>query len=472
MSKSHFIGPALTLLAGSTALALNFLDTSLDTLAWSAAAFFVVVGVWSTWQAWRASALAEEARATDQESDAGKHDALIDVARKCRGFIVDNATLVSRFTAVVTSGDSLSGQVAQARKASGDMVEGGESLAQSASQVMTQVRGAHELAEQGSAQVQSAVAAVNQVAEVMDDTAREFRSVVGNAESIGSMVETIQGIAAQTNLLALNAAIEAARAGDAGRGFAVVADEVRKLAERTASATVEIQTKIESIVACTRSMDHQLETSREAVQSAVSQASSTAQTITQIQGHSAHAVEAAEAIVDAAARQLASGEKLKVESEGAAECTERLGGAVADCNRVLRQLVQLAEEVKDTVDDLGTSIHPVERLLDGIEEIRASNVLVMNSRDKSEAERSIARARAIDQRNELLWREYQVSNFSGGDVWPSYEEWRACWRRAQEAALGGDFAKVRSVIPQQVRPAYDKLKACLDPLIHAAGVPA
>jgi hypothetical protein len=99
-------------------------------------------------------------------------------------------------------------------------------------------------------------------------------------------------------------------------------------------------------------------------------------------------------------------------------------------------------------------------------------VLVMNSRDKSEAERSIARARAIDQRNERIWREYKAGNLSGGDVWPSYEAWRTCWRLAQEAALGGDFAKVRSVIPQQVRPAYDKLKDCLDPLIHAAGVPA
>ena len=41
--------------------------------------------------------------------------------------------------------------------------------------------------------------------------------------------------------LALNAAIEAARAGDAGRGFAVVADEVQRLAERSSSATKQIE---------------------------------------------------------------------------------------------------------------------------------------------------------------------------------------------------------------------------------------
>lgn len=78
------------------------------------------------------------------------------------------------------------------------------------------------------------------------------------SKSISDIVSTIRGIADQTNLLALNAAIEAARAGESGRGFAVVADEVRKLAARTAEATSEIGTVVQTNAELILRIDQQL----------------------------------------------------------------------------------------------------------------------------------------------------------------------------------------------------------------------
>lgn len=76
------------------------------------------------------------------------------------------------------------------------------------------------------------------------DAASKIDHLNERSQAIGSIVETIDGIAAQTNLLSLNAAIEAARAGEVGRGFAVVADEVRSLSGNTAEATRQINDMI------------------------------------------------------------------------------------------------------------------------------------------------------------------------------------------------------------------------------------
>jgi methyl-accepting chemotaxis protein len=106
--------------------------------------------------------------------------------------------------------------------------------ARSIEQTRVRTDAARESAQQGLSSMELLAAAVQEIKNRSDETAR--------------IVKTIDEIAFQTNLLALNAAVEAARAGDSGRGFAVVAEEVRSLALRSAEAARNTSALIEASV--------------------------------------------------------------------------------------------------------------------------------------------------------------------------------------------------------------------------------
>ena len=104
-----------------------------------------------------------------------------------------------------------------------------------------------KIAANGANVVNRSIEGMDIIREQIQETSKRIKRLGESSQEIGNIVALINDIADQTNILALNAAIQASMAGEAGRGFAVVADEVQRLAERSASATKQIETLVKTI---------------------------------------------------------------------------------------------------------------------------------------------------------------------------------------------------------------------------------
>jgi twitching motility protein PilJ len=142
-------------------------------------------------------------------------------------------------------------QITDASMAISDMAQSIDHVSTNAYESAKVAERSVAIANKGNEVVHNTIHGMDNIREQIQDTSKRIKRLGESSQEIGDIVNLIDDIADQTNILALNAAIQASMAGEAGRGFAVVADEVQRLAERSSSATRQIETLVRAIQADT-----------------------------------------------------------------------------------------------------------------------------------------------------------------------------------------------------------------------------
>jgi methyl-accepting chemotaxis protein/methyl-accepting chemotaxis protein-3 (ribose and galactose sensor receptor) len=229
-----------------------------------------------------------------------------------------------------------------------------QNISGNAQRTQTQSARAATLAEDGGGLVNDAASHIQQVSEQLSHASSQIAALDQRAAEIGGIAGVIKDIADQTNLLALNAAIEAARAGEQGRGFAVVADEVRKLAERTASATLEIATMIQTIQRDMQAATQGMGTALGRISSGVAHSEDTAEAIAGIHNTMANMVNRIRDIARATEEQSVASQDISSHVEHINHMSQQTDQQIHVASEETAQLRALGQQLEALVQRFRT----------------------------------------------------------------------------------------------------------------------
>ena len=222
-------------------------------------------------------------------------------------------------------------------------------IANNTDDAITVIRDADRLTNTNADMIRHFAGGISQIAGSMEQLSTTMQGLESRSVQIGGIANVIKDIADQTNLLALNAAIEAARAGEQGRGFAVVADEVRKLAERTATATVEIENMVQAMRQESTQAMTKVNDTHDAFQSGVKTVHEVLEQIDHIRKSMERVVTSTSEIHDAASEQSQATASLAQAAENMSIQMQNEDGEIRHIRNVIHELETLASQLREVV---------------------------------------------------------------------------------------------------------------------------
>ncbi|EXE83705.1 chemotaxis protein [Acinetobacter pittii] len=283
----------------------------------------------------------------------------IDQLRDLVSRIHETSQEVARYT---QDTQSITNQLAEASEHQAQEIAGASTamneMAQSIDQVSSNASESAEVAERsvqiasnGAQVVNRSIEGMDTIREQIQETSKRIKRLGESSQEIGNIVSLINDIADQTNILALNAAIQASMAGEAGRGFAVVADEVQRLAERSASATKQIETLVKTIQTDTDEAVISMEQTTTEVVRGANLAKDAGIALDEIQKVSGDLANLIASISDAAKLQSASASHIATTMTVVQEITSQTTTATFDTARSVSELANMAESLRESVTD-------------------------------------------------------------------------------------------------------------------------
>lgn len=272
------------------------------------------------------------------------HETSQEVAR----YTQDTQTITKQ---LASASDHQANEIAGASAAIYEIVSSIDQVSANASESAVVAERSVKIATNGAHVVNRSIEGMDTIREQIQETSKRIKRLGESSQEIGNIVSLINDIADQTNILALNAAIQASMAGEAGRGFAVVADEVQRLAERSASATKQIETLVKTIQTDTNeaviSMEH---TTSEVVRGA-NLAKDAGVALDEIQSVSNSLAKLISNISNASKLQSSSASQIADTMNVVQEITTQTTTATFDTARSVSELATMAESLRESVSD-------------------------------------------------------------------------------------------------------------------------
>ncbi|AFZ73173.1 methyl-accepting chemotaxis protein [Natronobacterium gregoryi] len=240
-----------------------------------------------------------------------------------------------------------------------------EEIAASSNEVADMASRMAETGRDGREAAEEAISGMHEIEDESEEAVDAIRDLETKMAQVDELVELITDIARETNMLALNANIEAARGdGSDGAGFDVVATQVKELAADTKSTAEEIEDRLDRINDQTAETVADVERTAARISEHVDSVEDAATALDEIATHAENTNDGIQEISAATEQQTASTQEILAmissateiaestaeESQSVAAAAEEQTSALSEVSQSASSLANQASQLSETLD--------------------------------------------------------------------------------------------------------------------------